>query len=332
MLISKVWNKISILLSVLVLSAGCASTSNNDTLSADIEDDGETLTVYTSFYVMNDFTKKIAQDKADIINLVPAGAEPHDWEPKAKDMAELEKADIFIYNGAGMEPWVDKILKELKNDKLIVIEASREVQLLEEKHSQKKDPEIAKSSTVKEPEDDHGHDHGKDPHFWLNPIYAKMELESIKNGFIKADPDNQEFYEKNYKENANKMDTLFIQYKNSLEQYKGREIIVAHEAFGYLCEAFGLKQVAIEGLMADSEPSPARMAEIIDFAKQNNVKVIFFEELVNPKIAEAIAKEVGAVTDVLNPLEGISDEDLEKGKDYFSVMEDNLAALKKAFE
>ena len=122
------------------------------------------------------------------------------------------------------------------------------------------------------------------------------------------------------------------EYKDSVAKFKKKDIVVAHQAFGYICDAYGLNQVAIEGLTADSEPTPARMAEIVKFAKENDVNYIFFEELVSPKVAEAVAREVGAKTEVLNPLEGLEEDDIKAGKEYFTVMRDNLEALKKALQ
>ena len=111
-----------------------------------------------------------------------------------------------------------------------------------------------------------------------------------------------------------------------------KDIIVAHKAFGYLCKAYGLNQIAIEGLMPDSEPDPARMEEIIQLAKKKKINTIFFEELVSPKVANTIAKEIGAKTEVLNPLEGLSEEQVDAGEDYFSVMRTNLKQIKNALE
>ena len=182
-------------------------------------------------------------------------------------------------------------------------------------------------------EEEHGHDHGQfDPHVWLSPVNAKKEMENIKNAYVKADPENKDYYEKNYQTYTAEFDKLDQEYKDTLSALPNKSIVVSHEAFGYLCDAYGLTQMGIEGLSPDSEPDPARMAEIIDFVKANHVKVIFFEELVSPKVAETIAAETGAQTQVLNPLEGLSDEELKNGADYFSVMEDNLKQLKAALE
>ena len=141
-------------------------------------------------------------------------------------------------------------------------------------------------------------------------------MENIKNAFASADPDNADYYEANYARYAAELDALHAEFEDALSDLPNKDIIVAHEAFGYLCAAYGLNQVAIEGLSADSEPDPAKMAEIIDFAREHAMKVIFFEELVSPKVAEAVAEAVGAETRVLSPIEGLGDADAVAGGDY----------------
>lgn len=293
---------------IIAVLSGCASGPGGN---GGAEDQG--VTVYTSFYTMYDFAGKIGGDKINLTNLVPAGTEPHDWEPAPMDIANLEKADILIYNGAGMEDWIEKVLSSIDNDSLLAVEASKSVKLLED------------------PDEDHG-DLEYDPHVWLNPMNAKMQLESIKDALVEADPSNRDYYESNYSDYAQKLDGLDAEFREAVSGFQKRDIIVAHQAFGYLCEAYGLTQVAIEGLSADAEPSPARMAEITEFARKNDVKYIFFEELISPKVAEAIAREIGAETAVLNPLEGLEEEDIKAGKEYFTVMRENLEALKKALQ
>lgn len=297
-----------IIVACLALLAGCSNKSKGGLGKKD----KNKVSVYTSFYAMYDLTKKIGGDKINITNLVPAGTEPHDWEPKPSNIAELEEADVIVYNGAGMEGWIDKILKTLKNEDLVTVETSKEIKLLDNAQ---------------------GDEHLKyDPHVWLNPMNAKKQMEAIKNALVKADPANKSYYEKNYEDNAKKIAELDKKYKDAVEKFTQKNIVVSHEAFGYLCDAYGLKQVAIEGLNAESEPSPARMAEIVKYVKENNVKYIFSEELLSPKVAEAISKETGAKIAILNPLEGIKEEDTNAGKEYFSIMNDNLEILKKALQ
>ncbi len=307
-------------LSAAVLAAGVILSGCTD---KDKETDSEKLKVMASFYPVYDFAVKIGGEKAEVTNMVPAGTEPHDWEPATRDITNLEQADVFVYSGAGMEHWVEDVLKSLENQKLVTVEASNGV-TLREGHGHEEDSEEADQENETASE--------YDPHVWLSPLNAKKEMENIKNAFIEADPDNKDYYEANYKTYADKFDELDQSFKDTLSPLPNKVIVVSHEAFGYLCNAYGLTQMGIEGLSPDSEPDPARMAEVIDFVKENNVKTIFFEELVSPKVAETIAKETGAVTQVLNPMEGLTEEEINAGGDYFSVMEKNLAALKKALE
>ena len=274
-------------------------------------DDGR-IKVMASFYPMYDFAQKVGGDKVEVKDMVPAGTEPHDWEPAATDIRNLEDADVFVYNGADLEHWAEDVLATLENQDLITAEASDGVELLDG-------------------EGDHAHgDNGKDPHVWLDPLRAKQEMKNIRDAFGQADPENRDYYEANYEKYAGEFDELDQEFREGLADIKSRDIIVAHEAFGYLCNAYDLKQLAIEGLTPDSEPDPAKMQEVIEDAKEFDIHTIFFEELASPKVAKTVAKEVDAVTAVLNPIEGLSEEDIQDGEDYFSVMRKNLAALKMA--
>lgn len=304
------------------LLAGCTGGTNASSASASASSGEEKkLSVYTSFYAMEDFTEKIGGDKITVTNLVPSGTEPHDWEPQASDIAGLEGADVLVYNGAGMEHWVDDVLESLQNKKLVTVEASKGISLLEgadehEEESGASQSEEEESST--------------DPHVWLDPENAKKEMETIKDALVQADPANKETYEANYTKYAAQADELDSEFRQMADGLKSKDLIVAHQAFGYLCKAYGLNQVAIEGLSPDSEPDAARMAEIIEFAKEHKITTIFFEELVSPKVAETIAKATGAKTEVLDPLEGLSDENKAAGMDYFSIMKKNMEAIRTA--
>ncbi len=282
------------------------------------------LSVYASFYTMYDFAKKIGGEKADIFVMVPDGTEPHDWEPAASDIAGLEHADVFVYNGAGMEHWAEDILASLNNDALVVVEASKGI-ALREGHGHEDEGEEAHAE-----EEAGEEEHDFDPHVWLDPNNAKLELAAIKDAFIKADAANTSYYEANYEKWAAEFDALDKAFRDTLSGVSHQEIIVAHEAYGYLCAAYGLTQIGIEGLSPDSEPDPKRMAEIIELAREKNVTTIFFEEMLSPDVANAIAEETGANTAVLSPVEGLTDSERGAGDDYLSVMYKNLEALKAA--
>ena len=314
----------AVLLATSFALAGCTGGKTANTTE---KKDGGKIKVYASFYPMYDFAKKIGGDKVEVTNLVPAGTEPHDWEPSAKDLAKISESDILVYSGAGMESWIDKVDQATKGSKLVKVEASKGIDLIKSEHHH--DHEDAKE---KDHEDAHEeHDHGEyDPHVRLAPQNAKIQMKNIKDALVKADPNNKDYYEKNFETYSKKIDDLDSKFSTSLKNTKSKNIVVSHEAFGYLCKAYGIKQIGIEGLSPDSEPDAARMAEVTKFAKENKVKYIFFEELVSPKVAETIAKEIGAKTAVLNPLEGLSEDQLKAGEDYLSIMESNLKVLLEA--
>ena len=310
---------ILVILSLLMV-LGTACSKKPTATPGNIE---KKLQVYASFYPMYDFTKQITKDKADIHLMVPPGVETHDWEPGAKMIADMEKADIFIYNGISMEPWAEKLIGSVKKDTLVAVETSKDLDLL--KHEEHEEDSEA--------EEEHGDEdtHGEyDPHVWLDPTNAIKQAENIKNAFVQADAQNKDFYESNFKEFKDKLTALDNKFKQELSNVKRKDVVVAHEAFSYLTNRYGLTQLAVSGLSPQEEPSAAKMAKITEFAKEHNVKTIFFETLTSPKISEVLAKEIGASTAVLNPVEGLTSEEIQAGKDYISVMEENLQALIKA--
>ncbi len=333
---------------MLIMLASCAGSGNQDTqlsgqaepsaTSNEAEDGQPALTVIASFYPMYDFASRIGGSRIELTNMVPSGVEPHSWEPSAADIVKLEKADVFIYNGAGMEHWVDTILAAVSSKTLISLETAAGLEL-REGHNHDHDEDAEHTDADDHEEDDHaadehdsddGHDHGdNDPHVWLDPLLAIEQMEAIRDAFITADPDGADFYQDNFTQAKAEFEALDAEFHSRLDKVENHELIVAHEAYGYLAGAYGLEQIAISGLSPEDEPSPARMAEIIDLAKSKEINVIFFESLVSPKVAQTIADAVGAETAVLSTLEGLTDEQVQAGDDYISVMRANLETIEK---
>lgn len=475
---------------------------------------GDKLVVMTSFYIPYDLTSKVAGDHAQVINLVPTGVEPHDWEPSIGDMRRLETADILVVNGAGMEGWLDKVLASLSNKNLTVVRLSDGVELLaggqdhdheheaEDAHDHdhgsfteadvenrtladfagewqsiypymldgtlddavrhaaedsemsyaemseyykkgfatdidrlvvkgnsitfhtskgqttvsyaydgfiflnyedydaqsaiyrfkatskvdgrltyllfadhghtagpaehfhlnfSETPDISVAQTLVEfptyfpasytaaqiaaemaahgeseehdHEEEHDHDHGDfDPHTWLDIKNAIIGLGNVTKALKQADPANAAAYQANHDAWVVKFSALDQRFRTELAAVSDRPVVVSHAAFGYMAHAYGFEQEAIEGVYADSEPSPARMAAIIDLVREHGITTIFTEQLVSPKVAQAIARETGVKTAVLDPIEGLTQKDLDAGRDYLSVMEDNLNALVEALK
>ena len=296
------------ILAAVVMTAVFLSACQAGPTTGPTERNTDRLQVIASFYLMADFAEKIGGDLIEVTNLVPSGVEPHEWEPATTDMTLLEQADMLIYNGAGMEHWIDSVKAALDNKDLLLVETAAAIDM---------EPADAGLSDLQD----------SDPHVWLSPLNAKKQLQTILEALVQADPKNQDRFQANYDHWAAEMDKLDQEFRTGLAALTNRDIIVAHQAFGYLCAEYDLVQVAIEGLMADSEPDPARMAEIVSFARDHEVSVIFFEELASQKVADTIAREIGARTAVLNPLEGLTDDQLAAGADYFSIMRENLATL-----
>lgn len=348
---------LALLFSLTLIVAGCGqnqSASDSSTSSANTPAPAETeeakLNVEVSFYPMYEFTKNVAGDLANVHTLVPAGMEPHDWEPTPQDIASIEKADVLVYNGAGMESWIDQVTGSLSNAKLIQVEASHGIDLLEGSEEEEHDHEHADTTDTHdhadeatteehdhdhdaEAEEGHTHDHdhgGLDPHVWLSPALAVKEVRNIEAGLAQAAPEHAEQFKQNADAYVAKLEALDQDFKAAVADSKRKDFITQHAAFGYLAKEYGLQQVPIAGLSPEQEPSAAQMASVIDFAKEHQVKTIFFETLVSSKVSETIANEVGAKTAVLNPIEGLTEEEIATGKDYIGVMRQNLEALKLA--
>lgn len=279
--------KILLFVLAFLLASGCSAKKENES---------DKLQVYTSFYAMYDFAKQIGGEMADIELLCPVGTEPHDFEPKTSDVAKLTEADVFIYNGMGMESWTEDISNTLTDT--LCVETSADIPYITEDY---------------------------DPHIWLNPQNALKQMENIKDAFCERDSKNAQYYEENFSECERKIKELTDKYNEASQAFSNRNVIVSHAAYSYLCEAFNLNQTPVDGMHGEGGATPARMAEVINFINDNNIEYIFATSLQSEKTMETIAKDTGSEILVLNPFEGDID-----GKDYFTVMEENLASLKKA--
>ncbi|MEK0313032.1 metal ABC transporter substrate-binding protein [Cohnella sp. 56] len=301
--------------------AGCGGGGSTKGADPAAGDPGK-LRVVASFYPMYEFARQVAGDRAEVVAMVPEGVEPHDWEPTPKDMAMLSKADVFVYNGM-VEGWAEQALSSAANAGRVNVEASQGVALASG------DAEEAHEAHSEADHGDHVHD-GADPHVWLSPALAQREVENIRDGLAKADPAHKSDYEANASAYIAKLQKLDADFKSGLQGTKRKDFVTQHAAFGYLAREYGLVQVPIAGLSPEQEPTPAEMAAVVQKVKSLGIGTIFFEELVDPKIAETIADETGAKTAVLNPIEGLTKQDKERHLDYIGIMENNLSALIEA--
>ena len=278
------------------------STKNNGETEDKIKKENK-LKIITSFYPLYFFTSQIVGDRAIVFNITPKGVEPHDYEPTAQDMVNIENSDLLILNGGGLESYEKSIKNNLNKKNIPVLIAGENLFVLQ-----------------------------ADPHIWLAPILATEIVDKIERKISLIDPTNIDYYKSNADTLIKKLNILDEEYKTGLAICREKNIIVSHSAFTYLAKSYNLNQIAIAGLSPSEEPSSKEMAKIVEFARTNNVKYIFFESLASPKLSQAIAKEVGAKTLVLNPIAGITEEEEIEDKDYFTEMRQNLMNLRIALQ
>ncbi|MFB5196915.1 metal ABC transporter substrate-binding protein [Neobacillus sp. KR4-4] len=295
--------------------SGCSNTVSTKNEKTSV--DSKKLQIVTTFYPMYYFTKEVAGSSVNVELLIPNGAEPHDWEPTAKDMIKIQNADVFIYNSQYFELWTEKVLKSINDSNLKVVEAANGIKLMDALES--------------EDEEEHGHSEhtsSKDPHVWLSPVLSQVEVNNIAKALEQADPKNKDQFQKNAEALNAKLADLDHLYKDTVDKAKKKEFVTQHAAFGYLAKQYGLTQIPIAGLSPDVEPTLGKLTELTELTKKKNTEVIYFEEMTSSKVAETLAKEIGAKTEVLNPLEGLTKKEQEKGLDYLDVMKNNLESLK----
>lgn len=276
------------------------------------------MVVYTSIYPIYDFAKKIAGDAIRVDLLLPPGAEPHGWEPSARMMASIEKAQGFLYNGLDMDPWAERLAKSISSGGVHVLALG----------------EMDSVQPMLYHGDHHGHgEHGHgthDPHIWLDPIMAEEMAAGIRDLFIQMDEDNRRVYEENFLSFRDQLRALDQEYREALAQSERREFIVTHAAFGYLAQRYNLRQISITGLAPQAEPSSGKMAELIQLIREHNIPVVFTEELGSTKAARVLADEAGVSVDTIHPIGGLTKEEMDRGEDYLSIMRKNLEKLVKA--
>ncbi|MGC4174929.1 metal ABC transporter substrate-binding protein [Demequina sp.] len=287
----------------LLLVTGCAGGSSSN---ADAD-----LTVAASFYPLQYVAEAVGGDNVDVIPLAAPGVEPHDLELSPSAVRELSSADLVLYLSE-FQPAVDDALVSTQSRAFDAADAV-ELRPAEEHDHEHEDGE----------ED---HDHGQlDPHFWLDPTLLAEYATAVGQQFAQLDPDNSATYIQNATDLRAELTALDETFTSGLEQCERRDIVTSHEAFAYLADRYNLEQVGIAGIDPETEPSPAKLLEIRDLVEETGTTTIFTESLVNTSVADAIAKDTGATTAVLDPIESVVDDD-----DYATVMARNLDSLRQA--
>ena len=277
------------------------------------------LQVAASFYPMAEFARNVGGSRVDVFTLVPDGAEAHDWEPSPADLARLGKAQVFVYNGV-VEPWAQQALTALSERKILAVQSGlglyeRAAEVEGDEHHQ------------------HSHSctHGKqDPHVWISPKTAIVQVERIASALCEADEKNAKYYQDNSAKYVEQLKALDIQLTNLAKSAPRKVFVTAHAAFGHLADDYGLQQMAVNGLSPRAEPTPADLQRLIKVVKEENVRYVFFETLTDPKLAQLLADETGAKIATLDPLEGLNEEGRKKKMDYLQIMQQNIHNLQIA--
>jgi len=280
---------------VLVFLIGCTPRKTEE----------KRIIVSASFDAMAEFAKAVGKDKVEVRTIIPAGTEPHDFEPKAQDMQSLGKAALFVYNGLGMEAWADKAIAGSGNRSLIAVRASEGAEAIVDGVSDK------------------AAEHGRyDPHIWLSLSGAQVAAKNIAAALAKIDPENAAFYAVNRDEFSKALDALRAEYEAKLRGVKRRDFVTGHAAFAYLCRDFGLEQNSVEDVFAEGEPSAKGLRKLIDYCRAKGIKTIFAEEMASPGVSKTLAEEVGAKVETIATMESA-----EGGKSYIERARENLAKI-----
>lgn len=283
-------------------------------------DSGDKLSVAASYYPLYEFVQHVGGDKVAAINMTPAGADSHDYEPSARDIAEAQNSAVFVYNGAGFEAWAEDFLADYHGQ---VVNASQNIDLLEVSHDHHDEEEHHDES---EEEHEHKDDQTGDPHFWIDPQNAQQIVNNIRDGLIAADPANTDYYTQNAANYNQQLSQLDQDFANGLQTCQQTTIVTSHNAFSYVAERYGFEIKSIAGQSHDDEPSAAELAEIADFVRDSNIKFILAEQLAASNLTDTIAQETDAETLLLDPIEGLNDE----SQNYVAIQRQNLQNLQRA--
>ncbi len=289
-------------LALLAVTAGCAGGGSGD------EPAGGRLEVVAAFYPLFEAAQRVGGDHARVTNLTAAGSEPHDLELTSRQIDRIEDAAVVLFVGKGFQPAVEEAVARTRGRPVDVLAPAGALL-----------PTPAGGDDLLQ----------ADPHVWLDPTVYQALVRTVAAALSEADPANRTAYEANAAAYDRELADLDAAFSQGLAQCDRRSLVTSHAAFGYLARRYGLTQDAIAGLEPDAEPNARRLADLADKVRADGTTTIFYETLVSPRVAQSLAREAGVRTAVLDPLEGLSDEDLRAGKNYVSVMRENLAALRQ---
>lgn len=303
------FKRLTVLILVLALLSACQTT-------VQVEDKPQ---IMVSLFPQYDIIRQIAQDKVDVELFLPAGSEPHSYEPSASTLMKIVEADLFVYSSDELEPWVKRLVEGNASKSLIVLDASNGITLLEADHGH-------------EGQDEDEEELAFDPHYWLDPQNMIIMSESIRDALIEIDPENEAFYIENANSYIASLKELDSNWQDLFDRAQLNQIIYGgHFAFGYLSHRFGLEILSpYSGYAPDAEPSAQALAGLMDVLAEKEINVIFYEELIDPRVARIIAEQAKVKIEVLHGAHNLNAEEMQAGWTYVSIMEDNIKKLKEA--
>ncbi|WP_239063286.1 metal ABC transporter substrate-binding protein [Streptomyces sp. SID13031] len=308
----------------VVTLAGCGDTAAGGS-------DGK-LDVVASFYPLEFIARSVGGDAVNVTTLTAPGVEPHDLELTPKQVGSIAGAKLVVYE-QGLQPAVDEAVAQNAKAAGFDIAPAAKLEATGADFEEHEEGEAAAtpSGTVEpasyvapaaQTSD------GLDPHFWLDPVRYAAVVQAVTDKLISTDPDHADGYKQRAATLLGEVGKLDTEYKTGLADCKLKTFVTSHEAFAYLAKRYGLTMVGIAGFTPDAEPTPTRIKEVQEIVRSQQVTTIFYEELVSPKVAESIARDVHVKTAVLSPIEGLSDANSQET--YLSLMRENLQELRKA--
>lgn len=279
---------------------------------------GDRLSVVASFYPLEEAARGVGGDLATVVNLTPPGQGPHDLELQPRQQAEIESADVVLYLGRGFQPQVDAAVAGAPAD-VVPVDLLDQVELLSV------DPQLDGTAGEVDGEVLSG---DVDPHVWLDPTRMIAMVDAITDAFADADPGHAAAYRANARAYLQDLEGLDAEYRAGLASCRSDVIVTSHRAFGYLADSYGLRQIPIAGISPEIEPDPKTLEAIAAEAEAEGVTTIFLESIAPPDLAETVADEIGARLDLLDPIEGLTRQQIDEGATYASIMRENLERLR----
>ncbi|HTY75793.1 MAG TPA: zinc ABC transporter substrate-binding protein [Candidatus Nanoarchaeia archaeon] len=296
---------VGVLVAVIIVAAvvtGLYLNNNKGTTSS------STLQVLTTFYPIYDFAQNVGGDKVNVSLLVPETVDVHDFEPTPSDIAKVSSADVLIYSGAGLEPWIQSVISAAGSSHLITVDTSKGITLIPVSAQFQQD-----NRTI-------------DPHIWLNPENAKQQVNNILQGLIKADPTDASYFTQNANAYQSKLDELNTEAINATTNTATNVFITFHEAFAYFAHQYNVTQLSILGPF-EEEPTPTDIQNVVTTINQYHLKYVGYESLENPAIAQSIGSQTNATLINMNPIEGLTTQEKANGDNYISLMKQDIANI-----